>query len=269
MDFLLQPEQGGGNGNLIVPLERGPRPQLPDNPAARAAIPPLFIDGLEPIPVGDLVAAQMGPPVRDVPRPAPAPVPRLDVGATHDRFVGIGNHLVHQTRKSNTVRHLFTQGLPEAALRTASLFQWDGTGITQHQRWQAEPVRSNVINAPIVDGVRQVGPEQWAALHNDVWTRRDQLGRRYANCAELAGTMAHSIFQQINDPNNPSMAGVEVRQAYGSQGNGHSWVEVRYPNGGPTMVYDPWQQRTGRIEDMDPSYRQNVTYSPWYGRRPG
>jgi hypothetical protein len=72
----------------------------------------------------------------------------------------------------------------------------------------------------------------------------------------------------INDATRyPNMAGMQVRQAFGSN-PGHSWVEVRDSRGQVT-VYDPWARVTGPLERVDESYRrQNIAYTPWFGRRP-
>jgi len=162
------------------------------------------------------------------------------------------------------------RALAESTLRVLSLGLWDGTGISQHKNWQKDvPARSKVSVAMPIDekGVIQVNRDDWKACFDDVQARKDQLNRKWGNCGEQAASICHVFSELIKG--DPALAGLQVRQAYSPHGSGHSWCEVKYPNG-ETMVYDPWAQQCGRVKDLK-SMREyytdpNAKYSPWFGR---
>ncbi|PWU01434.1 MAG: hypothetical protein C5B53_02925 [Candidatus Melainabacteria bacterium] len=180
----------------------------------------------------------------------------------HDLICSNGSRLVSDINSSNKAIQV-PRALAESTLRVFSLGMWGGTGITKHaSEWQDLECRKAVISpGKDKNGMMDVGPEKWAACFKDVQERLDH-NRKWGNCAEQAASMAHMIHKMmINNPDLPSAAGLQVRQAYHDD---HSWVEVKYPNG-QVMVYDPWDGKTGRLEDMPASYRESAV-SPWYGR---
>lgn len=283
-------DSGDGNNNWPVPLAGTPAQRYSPNSSANAALEGFtLVDDAGIAIAGDRVAGGAGEPGTGV---VPAlgdrggavaaavgddgggdtvliagdgPVQPSTQAATdqvHMSIVHLGNVFGDTINRSNTVGHV-PRLLAESTLRTLTAFQWGGTGITQHGQWQTSvPARRAVISpAQDRDGVIQLGPTEWAACHADVMSRTDQLNRRWANCSEQAASFAHIIHQQILT--NPAMAGLQVCQAYG---NGHSWVEVRYPNGGH-VIYDTWGGRAQNWNEAPASYRAaGIRYTPWVGR---
>lgn len=238
-----------------------------DNAAARSAVPSLTIEGLESTrptaQVGDsYLAVQDASRTREIAEAQPATQATRE--AVHSNLLQTAQNLVADLNRSNHLGEQLPRAVAESTLRVLSLGFWRGTGITQHGNWQQEREARRVIVTPSVDshGVVQLTPQQWANCFRDVQEHRDSLNRKWANCSEQAASLAHVIHSMINDPNDRRMAGLQVRQAYGQ---GHSWVEVQYPNG-PRIVYDPWARMTGRVEDMPARYRQNVHYTRSFGR---
>lgn len=270
MDDPYRPADTGGPSPLL--LANGPLAiRYADNPAARAAIPGLHL-------VDDLGLAFADDPAPAAPRERARPAEAARVAqvptepatqdardSAHRLLVRNAERLVSDINRSNNLIEQAPRAVAESTLRALTLFTWRGTGITQHSNWQRDiEARRIVINPPIArDGTVQLTPEHWGNCFREVQNHRDNLNRKWANCAEQAASLAHVIHQMINNPNDRSMAGLEVRQAFA---NGHSWCEVRYPNG-QRMVYDPWSRLTGRIEDMPASYRRSASYTDWYGHR--
>lgn len=126
---------------------------------------------------------------------------------------------------------------------------FDGPKVTRG--WQDLPERNAVINPQVDPNTKNmaVSPEDWKKCANDVNTRTDDLGRRWGNCAEKAATACNDILEQIR--NNPEMAGCSVRQCWSPVG--HSWAEVKMPNG-EIRVVDPWRGQSGNRDELSKAY---------------
>lgn len=215
-----------------------------------------------------VVAAQHE--VRNPPPPGAAPPHRHLTPAEREsvnlQIIRRGENLMSQVFQNNTWENA-TGWAAEQFLRGLTLGTWGGTGLSQLPQWQRDVEARRRIVGPEYPADR-VTPEDWRNLYADVMGRTDERGRRWGNCGEMAGSLAHIIHGMINDATRyPNMAGMQVRQAFGSN-PGHSWVEVRDSRGQIT-VYDPWARVTGPLEGMAESYRrQNIAYTPWFGRRP-